>query len=88
MTALSRSSTFQLYDCLFVFKVEIAAGLSPLSKVNHRVLAERENDIAAAWQLDVGHELASENSPLAHVVLVVEELCALVVAMPWEIPSL
>ena len=47
---------------------------APLSKVNHRVLAERENDIAA-WQLDVGHELASENSPLAHVVLVVEELC-------------
>ena len=44
---------------------------APLSKVNHRVLAERENDIAA-WQLDVGHELASENSPLAHVVLVVE----------------
>ena len=33
----------------------------------------KENDIAA-WQLDVAR-LASENSPLAHVVLVVEELC-------------
>ena len=44
---------------------------APLSNIDPRILAEREDSISA-WQLDVGQELASENIPLAHVVLVVE----------------
>ena len=39
VTALSRPSTFQLYDRIFVFKTEAVAGLfAPLSNVNHRNL--------------------------------------------------
>ena len=41
---------------------------APLSNVDPRILAEQEDSIAA-WQLDVGQELAAENIPLAHVVL-------------------
>ena len=44
---------------------------APLSNVDPQILAEQE-DAIAAWQLDVGQELAAENIPLAHVVLVVE----------------
>ena len=70
MTPSNHPSTFQHYDCLFVFKTE-ALDSAPLSNVDPQLLAERE-DAIAAWQLDVGRELASENIPLAHVVLVVE----------------
>ena len=44
---------------------------APLSNVDPQLLAEREDSIAA-WQLDVGQEIAAENIPLAYVVLVVE----------------
>ena len=44
---------------------------APFSDVNPALLAAQE-DAVAAWQLDVGHELAAENVPMAHVVLVVE----------------
>ena len=44
---------------------------APLSNVDPQILAEREDDIAA-WQLDVGQELASEHIPLSHVLLVVQ----------------
>ena len=44
---------------------------APLSNVDSQILAEQE-DAIAAWQLDVGQELAAENIPSAHVVLVVE----------------
>ncbi len=43
----------------------------PLSRVNPSVLAAQEDQVLA-WQLDIGAELAAENVPLAHVVLVVE----------------
>ena len=46
-------------------------GSAPCSNVDPQILAEQE-DAVAAWQLDIGQELASENIPLAHVVLVVE----------------
>ncbi len=42
-----------------------------LSNVDPQILAEQE-DCIAAWQLDIGQELAAENTPFAHVVLVVE----------------
>ena len=45
---------------------------APLSNVDPTILAEQE-DAISAWQLDVGQELAAENVPIAHVVLVVEE---------------
>merc|ERR1711990_1288591 len=41
------------------------------SNVETKVLAAQEESIAA-WQFDVGQELAAENVPLAHAVLVVE----------------
>ena len=44
---------------------------APFSNVDPQILAEQE-DAIAAWQLDVGQELAAENVPIAHVVLVVE----------------
>ena len=44
---------------------------APFSNVDPELLAQHE-DAIAAWQLDIGHELASENIPLSHVVLVVE----------------
>ena len=44
---------------------------APLSNVDQQLLAEQEENIAA-WQLDVGQELAAENITLAQVVLVVE----------------
>ena len=44
---------------------------APLSRVDQSILASQEDQILA-WQLDVGAELAAENVPLAHVVLVVE----------------
>ena len=44
---------------------------APLSNVDPQILSAREEAVLA-WQLDVGQELASENIPLAHVVLVVE----------------
>ena len=43
----------------------------PLSRVDHSVVAAQEDQVLA-WQLDVGSELAAENVPLAHVVLVVD----------------
>ena len=44
---------------------------APLSNVDPKVLSAKE-DAVAAWQLDVGQELATEQVPLAHAVLVVE----------------
>ena len=44
---------------------------APLSRVDPQILAPNEDSVAA-WQLDVGQELASENIPQAHVALVVE----------------
>ena len=44
---------------------------APFRNVDPEQLASHEDSIAA-WQLDVGHELAGENIPLAQVVLVVE----------------
>ena len=43
----------------------------PLSRVPGSVLAAQEDQVLA-WQLDIGSELAAENVPLTHVVLVVE----------------
>ena len=43
----------------------------PLSCVDPSVLAKSEDQVLA-WKLDIGTELAAENVPLAHVVLVVE----------------
>ena len=43
----------------------------PLSRVDPELLAPKEDQVLA-WQLDVGSELAAENVPLGHVVLVVE----------------
>ena len=43
---------------------------SPLSRVDPQILSANEDSVAA-WQLDVGQELASENIPQAHVALVV-----------------
>ena len=44
---------------------------APCSNVDPQILAAQE-DAVAAWQLDIGQELGTENIPLAHVVLVVE----------------
>ena len=55
----------------YSLKVEAPAGFSALTNVDPQILSERE-DAIAAWQLNVGQELAAENIPLAHVVLVVE----------------
>ena len=52
-------------------RLRLLLNSAPLTNVNTSVLAEHEDSIAA-WQLDVGHELGSENIPLAHVALVVE----------------
>ena len=55
-----------------IFTIEVAAGLcTPLSNVDPKILSAQEDSIAA-WQLDVRQELATENIPIAHVVLVVE----------------
>ena len=43
----------------------------PLSRVEPSILAAKEDQVLA-WQLDIGSELAAENLPIAHVVLVVE----------------
>ena len=52
-------------------KLRLLLDSAPLSNVDSQILAEQE-DAIAAWQLDVGQELAAENIPAAHVVLVVE----------------
>ena len=52
-------------------KLRLLLDSAPLSNVEPKVLAAQEESIAA-WQLDVGQELAAENVPLAHAVLVVE----------------
>ena len=52
-------------------KLRLLLDSAPLSNVDPEILARHENSIPA-WQLDVGQELASENIPLAHVLLVVE----------------
>ena len=52
-------------------KLTLLLGSAPCSKVDPQILADQE-DAVAAWQLDIGQELASENIPFAHVVLVVE----------------
>ena len=52
-------------------KLRLLLDSAPLSNVDTKILAAQEGSIAA-WQLEVGQELAAENVPLAHVVLVVE----------------
>ena len=52
-------------------RVQLLLNSAPFSNVDPQILAEREEAVAA-WQLDVGQELAAENIPIAHVVLVVE----------------
>ena len=52
-------------------KLRLLLDSSPLCDVDPETLAAQEDSVAA-WQLDVGQELAAENIPLAHVVLVVE----------------
>ena len=52
-------------------KLRLLLDSAPFSNVDPELLAQHE-DAIAAWQLDIGHELASENIPLSHVVLVVE----------------
>ena len=52
-------------------KLRLLLDSEPLSNVSPEILAAQEDSIAA-WQLDVGQELAAENIPSAHVVLVVE----------------
>ena len=42
----------------------------PVVTLTHKFAAQE--DAVAAWQLDIGQELGTENIPLAHVVLVVE----------------
>ena len=54
-------------------RVQLLLNSAPFSNVDPQILAEREEAVAA-WQLDVGQELASESIPIAHVVLVVEVL--------------
>ena len=55
----------------FSSRLRLLLDSAPLSNVDPQILAAREDSIAA-WQLDVGQELAAENIPLAHVALVVE----------------
>ena len=43
----------------------------PFSRVDPAVLAAQEDQVLA-WQLDIGQELATENVPLAYVLLVVD----------------
>ena len=63
-------------------KLRLLLDSAPFSNVDPELLAQHE-DAIAAWQLDIGHELASENIPLSHVVLVVEGTLRVVVEMPW-----
>ena len=52
-------------------KLRLLLDSPPFSNFDPQTLADQEGAIAA-WQLDVGQELAAENVPLANVVLVVE----------------
>ena len=52
-------------------KLRLLLDSQPFSNFDPETLADQEGAIAA-WQLDVGQELAAENVPLANVVLVVE----------------
>ena len=52
-------------------RLRLLLGSAPFSNVTSEFVVDQEDSIAA-WQLDVGQELAAENIPLAHVVLVVE----------------
>ena len=45
-------------------KLRLLLDSAPFSDVDPEVLADKQQEILA-WQLDVGHELASENIPLA-----------------------
>ena len=51
-------------------RISLLLDSSPLSRVDPQILSANEDSVAA-WQLDVGQELASENIPQAHVALVV-----------------
>ena len=60
----------QPYDCFHILKAEVVAGLCTVQRRQSHFLPHKKTLLQQ--QLDVGHELAAENVPMAHVVLVVE----------------
>ena len=70
MTVSSRRSTFLFYDQIHILKDQLAAGLLTAQQGRSSNSSANEDSVAA-WQLDVGQELASENIPQAHIALVV-----------------